>query len=208
MADVISSHKKDAAQLLDQFKLTVKAINNQFADTIISPLTITLGDEFQGISTSVSSGVLLILAMEEFILANAFDFKLRYILAQGQIETPINTKNAHEMMGEGLTHARKQLNNLKNKEARFLLTSSTADHIMLTTLNDSFKLYQHFIDSWKVKDYPLVHQFLMNEDYKKIASQLNLNKSTTWRRKKSLLIDEYRTSKNIILNLCKLHDFR
>lgn len=206
MADIINSNQKKATPLINQFKETVSAINYKWSQKIISPLTITLGDEFQGITHSVKTGIQIIFDIEEFILSQGFDFKLRYVLEFGEIATPINKKIAYEMLGEGLTNARKQLNSLKNEENRFLIRLNNSDDMIQNTLNDSFKLYQYFIDSWNLKDYQLAYQFLINTDYKEIAKNLNLNNSTTWRREKSLHIEEYKKAKDIILNLTILND--
>ena len=66
-----------------------------------------------------------------------------------------------------------------------------------------FHLFQFFIDSWNAKDYKIANEFLIHNDYKIVARNVNLNKSTTWRREKSLNIEEYKTTKELILNVSK-----
>lgn len=205
MADIIDSSQKDSKKLLSQFKESVSEINSKWSKDIVSPLTITLGDEFQGIINNLKNSIEIIFQFEEFILAKEFNFKLRYVLNIGEIETPINRKTAHGMMGEGLSEARKRLNELKANENRFLILLENKNDKAEKILNDSFKIYQYYIDSWKIRDYKIASEFLIHNDYKEIAHNFNLNKSTTWRREKSLNIEEYKLVKEIILNIITVY---
>uniref|UniRef100_UPI0037500E8A SatD family protein n=1 Tax=Flavobacterium sp. TaxID=239 RepID=UPI0037500E8A len=142
MADILESREKDANELMLEFKETVKYINDNWQKNIISPLTITLGDEFQAIIDNVENAVNIIIEIEEFILAKEFNFKLRYVLNFGKIETEINREIAYEMLGEGLTDARKALSDLKNSESRFLIKFKKEDLRIEKMLNDTFKIFQ------------------------------------------------------------------
>ena len=206
MADILESREKDANELMLEFKETVKYINDNWQSNIISPLTITLGDEFQAIIDTVENAVNIIIEIEEFILEKEFTFKLRYVLNFGKIETEINREIAHEMLGEGLTDARKALTDLKNSESRFLIKFKKEDWRIEKMLNDTFKIFQYYIDSWKVNDYRIASHFIKLDDYKVIADKLGINRSTAWRRRKSLNIDEFETVKRIINNLTYLYE--
>lgn len=206
MADILESREKDANEVMLEFKETVKHINDNWQTNIISPLTITLGDEFQAIIDTVENAVNIIIEIEEFILAKEFTFKLRYVLNFGKIETEINREIAHEMLGEGLTDARKALTDLKNSESRFLIKFKKEDWRIEKMLNDTFKIFQYYIDSWKVNDYKIASHFIRHDDYKVIADKLGINRSTAWRRRKSLNIDEFETVKRIINNLTYLYE--
>ena len=199
MADVINSGGKNPALLMTQLKDVVTTINKEKGANLISPLTITLGDEFQGLSNSMENGIKTIFDIEEKIVHKQYNLKLRYVLYFGQIETEINNKIAYEMLGEGLTNARKELNSLKNKEVRFKIRLTKNELNKETYLNKAFSIYQNFVDSWKEKDLKIVKEFLLHEDYKTVAKNVNIDPSNAWRRKKSLNIHEYNHIKNIIL---------
>ncbi len=196
MADIVSSHEKDSKTLMSDFQALVKWTNMIYGDSIESPLTITLGDEFQGIVSSASMGVDIILAMEEYILEEEFDFKLRYVLNEGEIETPMNEDKAYEMLGPGLTDARSMLNDMKKENGRFLISIKTSDKI-----NKMMKITQHFIDGWHPKDRSTVSGFLQGHDYKALAKIQQKDDSSLWRRRKSLAIDEYLLCKDVIHHL-------
>ena len=85
------------------------AKNQKLEHDIISPYTVTLGDEFQGIATSLHAVIEAIFYMEETILRKRLEFKVRYVAVHGEIDTPINRLKAHTMMGPGLTKAREVL---------------------------------------------------------------------------------------------------
>ena len=121
-------------------------------------------------------------------------FKLRYVLVNGEIETPINRKIAYGMLGEGLTRARETINNQKKSGERFFfLTDKNASE-----LNSLFILYQSFIDDWKPRDFKIVSDFINLDDYKLVAEKNQKSVSLMWKRRKSLKIKEYKTIKNLI----------
>lgn len=196
MADIVSSHEKDGKTLMSDFQGLVQWTNMIYGDSIESPLTITLGDEFQGIVASASKGIDIMLAMEEYILEEELDFKLRYVLNEGEVETPINKDKAYEMLGSGLTEARELLNNMKKENGRFLVSIQDNDQI-----NKMMKITQHFIDGWHPKDRSTVSGFLQGHDYKAMAKIESKDDSTLWRRRKSLAIDEYLLCKEVIHHL-------
>jgi hypothetical protein len=69
MADIItSSNNAKQASLMKEFKQLVKKLNSTFSENVLSPLTITLGDEFQGVIKDISSAVTLIIFAEEQII--------------------------------------------------------------------------------------------------------------------------------------------
>lgn len=193
MADIVDSHEKEGASLMSAFRTAVDWTNKIYESSIRSPLTITLGDEFQGIVSSAGKGLDIILAMEEYFIEEEVDFKLRYVLHKGEVETPINDENAYEMLGPGLTDARRMLNEMKKENSRFLISIDSRDE-----LNKMMRITQHFIDGWFPKDRSTVSGFLQGRDYKELAKMQNKDDSTLWRRRRSLAIDEYQLCKEML----------
>jgi hypothetical protein len=197
MADIISSSEKNQNQLMTDFKNVVHEINNIYKKELLSPLTITLGDEFQCVVKSLSNSTVIIIAIEELLLDKKHSFKLRYVLNQGSIETKINSSIAYEMLGSGLTDARKKLNHLKIEKKKFLI--SINDSSKNEILNNAFFIYETFTSKWDVnKDYEIVSSFIKYKDYKRVALQLNRTRSIIWKRGKTLNIDAYFSIKEII----------
>jgi hypothetical protein len=206
IADIMNSTNKESAMLMKEFKGTINFVNQNSKRKILSPLTITLGDEFQGIIASLAAAIDILFQMEEYFLKHQLDIKLRYVLNYGQIDTKINKKIAYEMLGEGLTNARKNLNEMKGDETRFHFSLDLERKDLEEMLNESFFLYQSFVDAWKFENYKLAWEFISNKDYKIVAQNVNLDKSSAWRRKRSLHIKEYETIKTLTLNILKRYD--
>lgn len=201
MADIIDSRKQPSKKLMRDFQNVVKSINFKYRKHLLSPLTITLGDEFQGVLKSYDSALRLILEMEEEIVKQGGKFKLRYVLNYGDIETKLNHEIAYGMMGRGLTKSREALEELKDTDVRFLviLDSATDAEIM----NNLFKLYDRVISDWKGKDLDYVKLFLEDKTYQEVASELGVNLTSAWRRLRSLKMEDYYICKSLILKIAE-----
>jgi hypothetical protein len=197
MADIIGSRLKDQERLMLDFKALVETVNNDFQDALISPLTITIGDEFQGIIRSVSDATRIIVFMEEELIHKNRDFSLRYVLNEGAVDTAINTTRAFEMLGDGLTTARYRLGQLKDGDERFWI--SIEKEALSELLQQAFVVYASIKDKWRPDmDYQLVSHFLIHSDYKIVAELLQKNRSLIWKREKSLNLEAYYAIKRII----------
>ncbi|MCF8333344.1 MAG: SatD family protein [Bacteroidales bacterium] len=60
MADIIKSRSREGSELMKGFRYMVEETTVQYKSKFISPLTITLGDEFQSIVQSLQDGIDLI----------------------------------------------------------------------------------------------------------------------------------------------------
>jgi hypothetical protein len=195
MADVIKSRKADAKKTAEDLKTLAGAVNKKFKQGILSPLTITLGDEFQTVLKDIKTGISIILFTEELCIEKKIGFRLRYVLVSGEIETPINHKIAYGMIGEGLTRARETINHLKKSEDRFYFFTEENR----SDLNNLFIIYQSFINDWKQKDFKIISDFIRLDDYKLVAEENDKTPSLMWKRRKSLKIKEYKVIKSLII---------
>lgn len=203
MADIQDSGSKNSINIMDFFRQTVDEINVVFKKNIESPLTITLGDEFQGVIKNVPNSINIIYYIEELIVKNNINFKLRYVINEGKIDTKINPIRSYEMLGQGLTDARNQLNELKKNKSRFFISLTSEPKNIV--LNESFVVFQNIIDNWNIeKDQEILAHFIDLEDYKKVALAVNKDKSQIWKRNKNLNIDSYFAIKRVILSIVNL----
>lgn len=196
MADIVKSSKYDANILMQEFREISNNINSKFKNDFYSPITITLGDEFQSIVSSLKSGIEVIITFEENILQYKEKFRLRYVLNFGEIYTPINPNQAYQMLGEGFVDTREMLEGLKKSDKRFLIKND--DDKISKKLNLAFYVYQSFVDEWKEKDFKIISEFLKHKDYKLVAKNLRKDISLMWKRGKSLKIKEYLAVKEML----------
>lgn len=197
MADIIDSSSKNQKKLMCDFKLLVEEVNENFKKCIISPLTITLGDEFQCILKDLQTSINVIIFIEEYTIAEKLKFKLRYVLNQGLIETSINSITAYEMLGKGLTDARNILEKAKSENNRFFI--SIDNKLQNHFLTNTFVLLVNIIDNWNIeKDYEILSNFITYQDYKIVAKNIGKSRSQVWKREKTLNIKGYNAAKNIL----------
>lgn len=197
MADIISSRNYPSKNLINDFKSIVQSTNKKYKEQMISPLTITLGDEFQGVINDLKSSISIILYIEEECIRRKFGFKFRFVVNQGVIDTMVNHKIAYEMLGAGLTDARNKLIEIKDSIDRFYIILE--DEFISGILNNAFKVFQNIVSKWKLdQDYEMAYNFIIHRDYKKVAEVMGRNRSLIWKREKSLEMDSYYAIKNII----------
>ena len=204
MADVIKSGEQDPIFLMENFKSIIKQVNKKFKTSIESPLTITLGDEFQGVISNLYTSIEIIIFIEESILKEKLEFKLRFVLFEGEINTLINDKRAFEMLGSGLTRAREILTSMKESDHRFYISieNKSTSEILFNAL----LLLQLLTDQWKPsKDYEIAYNFIIYQDYKTVSDSLKRNRSVIWKREKTLNMESYYAIKNILKITSKLN---
>jgi hypothetical protein len=197
MADVVDSRNMPQNKLMKSFKKITDEINNEKKDILLSPVTITLGDEFQCVVKSLKAGIELMIAIDEKKLNETVGFKLRYALVEGGIDTPINHDIAYGMLGEGLTIAREQLIEYKNSYRRYSVRLHNIKKC--EALANSLIVYQNITDAWDIdRDYPLIARFLKLKDYKLVADEMGKTRSQIWKREKSLNMEAYFSIKQVI----------
>lgn len=201
MGDVVNSSDYDGEVLSKGLKELVESTNKKFDKAILSPLTITLGDEFQGILSSVSSGIDLLFHLEEELLKTEPDFKLHYVLLLGEIETEINPDIAYEMMGKGLTEARKMLSSKKRSRKRFRFKLQNKEQT--EQLSRIFEVLDTIILNWKKEDYPLILDMINNDNNSEVGELHDKNRDQIWKRRKTLMINEYNLLKDFIKTYIK-----
>lgn len=189
MGDVVSSATRDQKELRSQLKKLIQRANTRLAEKILSPYTITLGDEFQGISRSLLSAIETIFFLEEEILRRGYTFKLHYVVHWGEIETSINRAIAYEMMGSGLTAARAKLTEKRKRRPR--VTFDYGDEKIDKVLNAQFFVIERIIDRWNLRDYPLILDLVTIESDSEVGLRTGKDRSLIWRRRETLRTDEY-----------------
>lgn len=198
MADVAGSRQQPGIHLAAGLAQLTAYLNEVHKASILSPLTVTLGDEFQAVVKDRSSGIGIIVAAEEWLIAKQYPWKLRYVLWYGAIDTPINADIAHGMLGEGLTMARLQLQQLKqDKKTRFFVFSHSKHQ---GVYNQYFLLMEAITRKWKPKDYYLLEAFFKFGDYKKVAKALQKDPSLMWKRHQTLQLSEYEIIRSLLLH--------
>jgi hypothetical protein len=137
MGDVVGSRTLESQSVQRSLSNAVEAINAQFSSPknskkasrsqILSPLTITLGDEFQGVVSDLAAAVQILFAFEEYRIRGSLPFRLHFVTYVGPIDTELNREIAYGMLGPGLTHARALLTKKGRGRSQFVFESLLPD---------------------------------------------------------------------------------
>jgi hypothetical protein len=199
MGDVIESRKRNATSLRQQLESLLATCNRDLKPNIVSPYTTTLGDEFQGIAGSLHAVAETIFCLDEARIKKQYDFMIRYVAHYGEIQTPINTDVAYGMMGPGLTKARDLLTDKRRGEPRFCF--DLPDTRLAENLTRLFSVIDGLTDRWKQRDFSLITDMLASTNNEEVAAKHTKNRSQIWKKRKHLLIEEYRAAKAVIVDL-------
>jgi len=197
MGDVVGSSDYEQGTLGKDLKELVQSANDDLGKITLSPYTVTLGDEFQGVTQSLASGVETLLYFEEQRLAKKLDFRLHYVLHFGNIDTEINPDTSYGMLGEGLTTARKILTAKKRDRKRFRI--SLPENGRTEQLNRLFEVIEGITDRWKKNDFPLILDMIRNNNDEEVGKKHKKDRSQIYRRRKTLLITEYTLLKQSVM---------
>ena len=179
MCDIVKSRSTgDKASLNKKFNQVVKEQNHNYKKQLLSPLTITLGDEFQGLVSSV---------INAFQLANTIKLKLlmqgirtRFVIGEIFLDTKLNKNIAWNMMGTGLSEARELLNDKTDKnEYRFSLFNKTDYNILLNAVGRSLTIIER---DWSLKQTELISSMIMDSELtaKKISMKAKVGVSSVY----------------------------
>lgn len=179
-------------------KNVTSVINKIHKNDFITALDMVTHIEFQGITNSLQSSLEIMFDIEECLIENNLDFKLKHVLYHDTLKTIHSKHSAYERLGLSLIDARERLKLIKKTDSRFLIATSNEKTSLY--LNNLFLIYEDYVDSWKKNDFEFVSAFLNNKNYKEVAELFNLNISSGWRREKSLKLKQYYTIKEMILS--------
>ena len=197
MGDVVSSKDYDSQTLQKQLHNITESCNKALRNDLLSPYTITLGDEFQGIPNTLLTAIRTLFFYEEECLRQNLDFKLHYVVHYGKIDTKINPEIAYEMMGPGLTKARELLGSKKRDRKRFQILLD--NKVLTQQLNRLFEVLDSIIRSWKIDDYLLILDMINNDNNAEVGEKHDKNRDQIWKRRKTLMVHEYNLIKEAIV---------
>jgi hypothetical protein len=176
----------------------INVINKIHKKDFITSLDLLPPDEFQGITKNLQASLEMVFDIEECIIENNLDLKLKHVIYHDTIKVGQTKYTAYERLGFSLIDARQRLQSIKKTDSRFLI--ATSDEKSSLYLNNLFLIYEDYLDSWKLTDYEYVKAFLNNLSYKEVAELFHINISSGWRREKSLKMKQYYTIKEMILS--------
>jgi hypothetical protein len=175
--------------LNDIFK--VISIDNK---SIVSPYTITLGDEFQALYNS-AKGLLTDIIR---IMALLYPVRIRFSIGLGDIDTEINPKQALGMDGSAFHIAREGIIRMKNDEisrkAMPSITLNSDSKTQNSLLIDSFNIVSYMLERMSQNQLNILLGVVNNDSIPAIASKMDVSEQAVYkgiRKDAMLLIKDY-----------------
>lgn len=169
IADIVNSRKiEDRDKFQQKLEDQLRALNKRNAN-LLSPYTLTLGDEFQAVYSKADN---LFNDVWE-IMSGLYPHKARFALGVGTLTTPVNPKRAIGMDGPAFHFARSGISELK--ETSYLMKIAGEEIPHLSLLNNCLYLVSQSAANWSANRFQVLTGLLKGWSRKKIAGQLGIS---------------------------------
>jgi len=173
IGDLIGSRQvKDRNTLQEKLKDIFKKLNKE-NKSIVSPYTLTLGDEFQVVYRNGRN--VLFDAVQ--ICEKIYPQKIRFSYGIGKITTKINPEQSTGMDGPAFYNARNGMSDLKrrNRDIEFSITGVDSYGHYGKLLVSGLKLFGHQINEYKQNSLQILINLYSGNKPKVIASQIGIS---------------------------------
>ena len=186
IGDVIGSKQLPArAQFQRRLKSALKGLNGR-QKNLISPYTLTLGDEFQAVYRDPSG-----LFSDIFrLLAGIDPVRARFAIAVGEIVTPINSTQSIGMDGSAFHFARARLEELKGQRRLLGIQDFTDSHWRLPI--STLAVLSGLMEGWRQKRLQLFAGMLAGVDVRELARQTRITPRAVNKNIRAADLDEWR----------------
>ena len=179
IGDIISSRKVEKRNDLQNKLLDVFADLNAFHEEnhLISPYTITLGDEFQAVYERAD--YLFLNSIR--ILEKVYPQRIRFSYGIGEISTELNRKQSIGMDGSAFYLAREGIENLKEQRGNYKFNVSGLEDPELEKLyNNSLFIFSNLLEGWHKNRYFILTNTMTGKTVKEIAKELKLTETAVY----------------------------
>jgi hypothetical protein len=165
IADLVDSRAvPERATFQEELKALLRQVSADAAPRLLSPLTLTLGDEFQAVYRSFED----VLPDLVRILAGIAPVRARFALAVGPLSTRINPLAALEMDGPAFIRARELMQELKS-QPRSVIQVGWVDGPDPGLANAALAMLSGMMEGWKPGTLVLLQHQLAGRSVEEIA---------------------------------------
>ncbi len=196
IADIVKSREiKDRDKFQKNFENQLKRINKE-SRNLLSPYTLTLGDEFQAVYGKADT------LFDDIwkIRMGLYPQKARFALGIGTLNTPVNPKRAIGMDGPAFHHAHAGIVELKKISHLIKIVGEGIPHLNL--LNNSLYLISQSSIGWSENRFQILNRLLKGWAPKKIANDLDISTVAVYKNIKAgsldVIIDLQREISNVL----------
>jgi len=175
IGDIVSSRRiKKRQQIQNNLNKVFKKINER-GEYISSPLTITLGDEFQAVYNKPD----FIFKHIWQIILSIYPEKVRFSIGLGEITTALNPVQAIGMDGPAFYNARKGLDEIKQTYFQFNVTGNERTNLEL--IKQSLFLLSHISYNWKETRLIILSMMYDNFSVNEIAKKIKITDKAVYK---------------------------
>ncbi len=174
IGDIVNSKNiLQRSKVQSELNAIFKKLNND--KSLLSPYTITLGDEFQAVYNKAD---FIFNHIWQISLA-VYPLKIRFSLGVGDITTKINKKQAIGMDGPAFYNARNGLNELK--ESAFLFIVNSDELTSQEIIKQSLFLISHLSAGWKKSRLDILVLLYENFSAAEISKKLKITDKAVYK---------------------------
>ncbi|WP_111655946.1 SatD family protein [Isoalcanivorax indicus] len=181
IADIQDSrHLPDRQAVQTRLQDTLTTLNAAAPpDLLVSPYTITLGDEFQAVMTRADRALADIIT----VMGALHPVQLRFALATGALDTPVNPDQAIGMDGPAFHAAREAIEHLKAADERLAIvhTGESPDPQLDTLVTGTVGLLGHHLGKWKPSRLSVLTARLHGDSVTTIATRLGMSEQAVYK---------------------------
>lgn len=174
IADIIGSRKldnRDAVQ--SRLEAQLEALNSS-REHLLSPYTITLGDEFQAVFDNAARIFPDVLSL----MSALHPVGLRFAFGIGPIATAINTLQAIGMDGPAFYQARDLLERMKKQDLMVAISGLPQDDGLLDA---ALGLLNHQLRKWRPNRLDVLRGLLLGQAISEIAGRLDITEQSVYK---------------------------
>jgi hypothetical protein len=187
IGDVVNSKQISDRNRFQQKLNRVFTTINQQSEDILSPYTVTLGDEFQAVYGKSKT----ILTDMVNILSQLYPANIRFSIGYDILSTPINEEAALGMDGPAFHLAREGLERLKKADYSIIQVYGTPfDNVKL--INASLRLATSMMSSWKKNTLFIFNEILNRNPVKEIAPKIGITERGVYKLINTHKLKEYK----------------
>lgn len=185
IGDIIDSQglsSSDRSKIQEQLSRQLETLNKE-SPKLLTPYTITLGDEFQAMYQKADR----LLEDTWAILAELHPVKVRFSIGIGSIVTPLNKEQTLGMDGPAFYVARAGIGRLK--ENRYLYEVSAkeekehSESAAVNLINYSLQMLSTEMMAWKKTRFKILDMLNRGVAIKKIAKKLDISETAVYKNR-------------------------
>ncbi|WP_077528764.1 SatD family protein [Vreelandella utahensis] len=174
IADIIDSRQLINRGAIQQGLESMLGVLNHQNSQLLSPYTITLGDEFQAVFSGADQLFPDILA----IMRQLHPVELRFALGVGPLSTAINPEQAIGMDGPAFHQARDLLTSMKHDSRTLAITGLPQDDGLQEAALGLFNLQ---LRKWRPNRLEILQRLLEDQDLPEIARHLDITERSVYK---------------------------